>query len=176
MSGEDGSASPPYRVQFVRDDGTVDAVETDGDQSLLEIADRNAIDMRYGCREGRCVSCTGRLLAGEVSYRTEPHALTDRLRQSGFVLLCVATPDEDCRIEIGQRVLAAAFPGLWSSEGHTDVRQLERARSELTRLEAVGTDPDELDHLEGALEPFDNLQKIREAYRNVRTPSDDRRA
>lgn len=173
MSGEDGSASPPYRVQFVRDDGTVDAVETDGDQSLLEIADRNAIDMRHGCREGRCVSCTGRLLAGEVNYRTDPHALTERLRHSGFVLLCVATPAADCRIEIGQSVLAAAFPGLWSSEGYTGIPQLERARTELTRLETVGVDPEELDHLEGALEPFDNLQRIIEAYRHARDDLDE---
>lgn len=167
MADEEGS-QPPYRVEFVRDDGSVDAVETTGEQSLLEIADRNAIGMRHGCRKGKCVSCTGLLLSGEVAYRTEPAALTDRLRQSGFVLLCVATPVADCRIEVGQSVLATAFPGLWSSEGHAGVPQLEIARTELTRLEAVGADPAELDHLEGSLAPFDNLQKIREAYLNAR--------
>ncbi|AUX08494.1 ferredoxin [Halalkaliarchaeum desulfuricum] len=174
MADEKGGSQPPYRVEFVRDDGSDDVVETGGDRSLLEIADRNAIDMRHGCREGKCVSCTGRLLAGEVSYRTEPEALTDRLRRSGFVLLCVAAPVSDCRIEIGQSVLAAAFPGLWSSEGYTGVPQLERARTELTRLEATELDTGELDYLEGSLEPYENLQKIKAAYWNVRKANDGR--
>ena len=168
MADAQGGSQPPYRVEFVRDDGTVDAVETAGERSLLEIADRNAIDMRHGCREGKCVSCTGLLLSGEIEYRTEPAALTDRLRQCGFVLLCVATPAGDCRIEIGQSVLATAFPGLWSSEGHAGVPQLEIARTELARLESVGADPSDFDHLEGSLAPYENLQKVREAYRNAR--------
>lgn len=169
MADDEGNGTePPYRVEFVRDDGTVHAVEATGERSMLELADRNAIDMRHGCREGKCVSCTGLLLSGSVDYRTDPHALTDRLRQRGFVLLCVATPQDDCRIEVGQSVLAVAFPGLWSSEGHTGVPQLQIARTELNRLEAAGPSPEKLDHLEGSLAPFDNLQKIREAYRNAR--------
>lgn len=167
MTGEQGEPGP-YTVEFVRDDGTVQTVEATGTQSVLELADRNSIDIRQGCREGRCVSCTGRILSGEIRYVTEPHALTDRLRKSGFVLLCVAIPTSDCRFEIGQSVLAAAFPGLWKSEGYTEIDALQQVRAELTRLESSGTRVSKLDHLKGALEPYDNLHRIQQAYRNVR--------
>ena len=109
--------SQRQRVEFVHDDGETDVVAVGPDETLLEATDDTPIGLRYGCREGRCVSCTGRLLDGEVSYVAEPHALDADQRADGFVLLCVAVPESDCRVAVGRSVLADAFPGLWKNVG-----------------------------------------------------------
>lgn len=105
------------RVVLVRDDGSTDELAVGPGQTILAATDDADVPLRHGCREGRCVSCTARLLEGEVDYLTEPRALPDRLRAEGFVLLCVARPATDCRVAVGRGVLADAFPGLWRTEG-----------------------------------------------------------
>jgi ferredoxin len=106
-----------YAVELVEDGRTTGTVAVAADETILEATARSDTDVRYGCREGRCVSCTGRLLEGAVDYAVEPHALDDDQRDRGFVLLCIAHPRDDCRVEVGRRVLEDAFPRLWPPEG-----------------------------------------------------------
>lgn len=114
----DGDEQPAgtYAVELVEDGRTTGTVAVAADETILEATARSDTDLRYGCREGRCVSCTGRLLEGAVDYAVEPRALDDDKRDRGFVLLCIAHPREDCRVEVGRRVLADAFPQLWRTE------------------------------------------------------------
>ena len=56
---------------------TVEAQET-----ILEAALRQGVALPYGCRNGACGACKGKVLSGEVSHR--PHqakALPDAERQ-----------------------------------------------------------------------------------------------
>jgi len=47
----------------------------------------------YGCRNGACGTCKGRILGGEVDYGAyQPGTLTDAEKADGFALFCVATP------------------------------------------------------------------------------------
>lgn len=117
--GEPAADATGYTVTLVRDDGSTSTVRVAGDETVLEATDDADIDLRYGCREGKCVSCTARLVEGELSYYREPQALSDEQREAGFVLLCVAHPASDCTIEVGRSVLADAFPGLWRPESST---------------------------------------------------------
>lgn len=105
-----------HHVTFLRDGATIDSVSVSPSQSLLAATDDTNFDARYGCREGNCVSCIGRLVEGSVGYFAAPTALSEPQRAAGFVLLCVAYPESDCRIEIGRSVLEAAFPELWRTE------------------------------------------------------------
>ncbi|MDH5735170.1 MAG: CDP-6-deoxy-delta-3,4-glucoseen reductase [Gammaproteobacteria bacterium] len=68
-------------------------VETD--ETVLDAALRQSIDLPYGCRGGACGSCLGMLLSGQVRYEEEPIALTDELRQTGKALFCMAIPETD---------------------------------------------------------------------------------
>lgn len=111
----DGEADGP-RVNLVRDGQAVGSFHVGPDQSILEAAGDLDLGMTYGCRDGSCVRCIGRLEAGSVSYEREPTALSDDQREAGFVLLCIARPERPCRIEIGRAVLEAAFPQLWRPE------------------------------------------------------------
>ena len=41
-----------------------------GDESILDAALREGFVISYGCRNGACGTCKGRLLEGEVDYGT----------------------------------------------------------------------------------------------------------
>ena len=87
-----------YKVQ-VQPSGrefTVDAGE-----SILDAALRHGLAFPYGCRNGACGACKGKLLAGEVSYGDKsPRALSDADRADGTVVLCQAMPTGDITIRV----------------------------------------------------------------------------
>lgn len=162
-------SSRTYTVELVREDGTSDVLEVAADQTILSATDPTDVDLRYGCREGRCVSCTGLLLDGEVEYITDPSALDDQQRADGFSLLCIATPASDCRVRVGKSVLGAAFPHLWQNEGMVqhDLIELEVAREELEEVDDVDVSETHLEDMRGAMQHFENLHEVREAYRRA---------
>lgn len=56
--------------------------------------------MPYGCRDGACGACRGRVLSGSVDVgRAQEHALGETDRAAGFALFCCASPKEDLTIE-----------------------------------------------------------------------------
>ena len=76
------------------------------DQPLLDAAHAADLAFPYSCRGGRCGTCRGRLLSGEVAYpRGLPEALDENERASGFVLFCSACPVSDLTIELATPTL-----------------------------------------------------------------------
>jgi len=74
--------------------------EVESDETVLTAALREGFNLPYGCRNGACGSCKGRLLAGEVDYGDyQETALSELERRSGFALFCCARPREDIEIE-----------------------------------------------------------------------------
>lgn len=157
----------PVTITLVEEDGASHTVRASLEDSILEVTDRKGIELRHGCRKGRCVSCTGLLLEGEVEYDVEPQALSTEQRAEGFTLLCIARPVDDCLIEVGRSVLAQAFPQLWQTESHPDLDALQHARRQLRRVKSADVDSIRPAHLGGALAPFDNLHEIYEAYQRA---------
>jgi ferredoxin len=102
-----------HEVEFELGDDRRDELLVPQGETLLKAAEHAGFELRSGCRNGRCTSCTGRLTKGEVAYVKQPESLTSEQIDAGYVSLCVATPAEDCRVEIGDQVLAEAFPNLW---------------------------------------------------------------
>ena len=75
---------------------TVEAGET-----ILDAALRNGLVFPYGCRDGACGSCEGKIVSGEVDYpRGTPKALDDIDTSLGMALFCQATPRSDLCIEV----------------------------------------------------------------------------
>jgi CDP-4-dehydro-6-deoxyglucose reductase len=71
------------------------------DESVLDAALRQGLALPYGCRNGACRSCKGRILEGEVDYpEGVPRALTALDTAQGFALLCTACAVSDLRIEV----------------------------------------------------------------------------
>ena len=69
--------------------------------SVLQAATRADLMIPYGCRNGACGTCKGRILAGEVDYGAhQASTLTDEDKRKGLALFCVAKPLTDLTIEI----------------------------------------------------------------------------
>ncbi|TCP11798.1 CDP-4-dehydro-6-deoxyglucose reductase [Crenobacter luteus] len=64
-------------------------------ETLLEAALRQGIGLPYGCRDGACGACKGKVVSGVVEHGAhQEKALTDSERAAGFALFCCARPAE----------------------------------------------------------------------------------
>ena len=71
------------------------------DESVLTAAMAADLMLPYGCRNGACGTCKGRILSGEVDYGAHQAAtLTDDEKRKGLALFCVARPKTDLVIEV----------------------------------------------------------------------------
>jgi CDP-4-dehydro-6-deoxyglucose reductase, E3 len=73
---------------------------TEGDETVLAAALRAGIGLPYGCKNGACGTCRGRLLEGAVTHK--PHsatALPAADEAKGYALFCSALPQSDIVIE-----------------------------------------------------------------------------
>ncbi|MFZ1181269.1 MAG: CDP-6-deoxy-delta-3,4-glucoseen reductase [Herbaspirillum sp.] len=80
-------------------------------ETILAAAIRAGVSLPYGCRNGACGSCKGRLLEGGVSH--DPHqerVLSAHDESLGFSLLCCARPHSDVVIEAREVIGAGDFP------------------------------------------------------------------
>jgi len=69
-------------------------------ESILEAALREGFPLPYGCRNGACGSCKGKVLQGRVDYGShQESALTDEEKRQGYALFCCARPESDLVIE-----------------------------------------------------------------------------
>jgi len=76
-------------------------------ESVLTAALRQDLVLPYGCRNGACGSCKGRIVEGRVDYGVyQKKALTEEERAHGKALFCQARPLTDLVIEA--RTIGAA--------------------------------------------------------------------
>jgi len=69
-------------------------------ETLLTAALNAGFALPYGCRNGACGACKGRLLNGQVDYGTHQEtALSEEDKRKGLALFCCATPRSDLTIE-----------------------------------------------------------------------------
>lgn len=70
------------------------------DETILEAALREGFVIAYGCRNGACGTCKGKVLAGTVDYGSyQEHALPEDDKKLGMALFCQARPMSDLAIE-----------------------------------------------------------------------------
>ncbi|HMJ49483.1 MAG TPA: CDP-6-deoxy-delta-3,4-glucoseen reductase [Burkholderiales bacterium] len=69
-------------------------------ESVLEAALRQSFGLPYGCRNGACGSCKGKILDGEVDYGVyQESALSEAEKRAGMALFCQAKPRSNLVIE-----------------------------------------------------------------------------
>jgi CDP-4-dehydro-6-deoxyglucose reductase len=80
-------------------------------EGVLEAAMRNGITLPYGCRNGACGACKGKILEGEVDYgQYAAHMLADFEKKNGYALFCQAKPLTDLTIEAREIGAAGELP------------------------------------------------------------------
>ncbi|MCP5229636.1 CDP-6-deoxy-delta-3,4-glucoseen reductase [Accumulibacter sp.] len=74
--------------------------QAESGETILDAALRQGLCLPYGCRDGACGSCRGKVLSGQIDYgRAQPDALSETDRQAGYALFCCAMARSDLRIE-----------------------------------------------------------------------------
>jgi len=68
------------------------------DQTILEVAQKEGIDLPSSCTAGICTTCAGLITKGEVD-QTDGMGVSPDLQAQGYALLCVAYPRSDLKIE-----------------------------------------------------------------------------
>src|SRR4029077_2053206 len=73
-------------VVFMRSEKVCQA---SGGSTLLDVAERNDVQIPYDCRQGLCGTCATRVLSGTVQMDEEA-GLTPEQKKAGYVLPCVS--------------------------------------------------------------------------------------
>jgi CDP-4-dehydro-6-deoxyglucose reductase len=81
------------------------------DETLLDAALRQGLTLPYGCKDGACGACKGKVLSGQVDHgKSQAHALSDAEKAEGKTLYCCAKAESDLVIECKQMTLAGDIP------------------------------------------------------------------
>ncbi len=83
----------------------------DDDETVLKAALRAGIGLPYGCKNGACGSCKGKIVQGSVTHK--PHqqrALPPAEAEQGMSLLCCATANSDLVIEAREVAGSSDYP------------------------------------------------------------------
>lgn len=81
----------------------------ESNETVLDAALRQGVNMQYGCRNGACGACKGKLLKGDIHYDNDPIALSEDDQEQNQVLFCVAHADSSLQIEVEELDLDSAI-------------------------------------------------------------------
>jgi CDP-4-dehydro-6-deoxyglucose reductase len=83
----------------------------DADETVLAAAIRAGVGLPYGCKNGACGTCKGKIVTGNVTHgKHQEKTLTAADETNGFSLFCCATPQSDLVIEAREVGGAGDFP------------------------------------------------------------------
>lgn len=102
-------------------------------ETILEAALREGFVIAYGCRNGACGTCKGRVIAGAVDYGNyQEHALPDADRRLGMALFCQARPLTELVVECRE---IGAVRDIQVRTLPCRVQRMERLAPDVMRLE-----------------------------------------
>jgi ferredoxin len=89
--------SKTYTVEFLHQGGTY-TVEVPEDKQILRAANAAGIELPSSCNSGVCTTCAAKIIEGEVD-QADGMGVSLELQAEGYVLLCVAYPRSNLKIE-----------------------------------------------------------------------------
>jgi ferredoxin len=102
-----------HSVLLVWRDGRRERVSVDEGEPILDACAAADVSLPFGCRTGACATCTALLREGSVDHVRPPRALKARHLNEGYVLTCIATPTEDCKLAVGADVQSDLVSNPW---------------------------------------------------------------
>lgn len=86
-----------YKVEILHQ-GSTYTIDVPEDKTILAVALANNIDLPSSCNAGVCTTCAAKIIKGEVD-QSDGMGVSPDLQKQGYVLLCVAYPRSDLKIE-----------------------------------------------------------------------------
>jgi len=141
------------------------------DETILEAALREGYALPYGCRNGACGACKGKVLAGQVDYGTHSAtALKDEDKVQGRALFCRATPLTDLTIEAKE---IGAAKDIVVKTLPCRVEKLEKLADDVMRVKIKLPANERLQFLAGQYVDFQLKDGRARSYSLANPPHDD---
>ncbi|HXF66247.1 MAG TPA: CDP-6-deoxy-delta-3,4-glucoseen reductase [Burkholderiales bacterium] len=158
----------PYRVTIEPSGHSFTANEG---ETVLEAALREAVVIAYGCRNGACGTCKGKLLEGAVDYgHCREHALSEAEKRAGYALFCQARPKSDLVIQCRE---VAAVSELRIRTLPARVQKMERLAPDVMRLFLKLPAGERLQYLAGQYLDLMLREGMRRSFSMANSPHDD---
>ena len=144
---------------------------TKPDETILQGALNNGIGLPYGCRNGACGSCKGKLVTGTVDYgKHSQSALSDAEIAEGKALFCCAKPLSDITIEARE---VGAIKDLQIKILPSRVQSIERVAPDVVVVSLKLPASERLQFLAGQYIEFLLKEGKRRSYSMANAPHDD---
>ena len=116
-------------------------------ETILDAALRHGLAFPYGCRNGGCGACKGKVVSGQVTYEGgRPASLSETEEAIGQVVLCQARPLEDLVLEVHEVDQAEEVP---IRKYPAKVVKMERLAEDVMRLFLKLPDSERMQFLAG---------------------------
>ena len=114
-------------------------IEVEEDETILDGAFRQGLQLMHGCKEGQCSACKSFLLEGEEGMEVElgkysTFALNDMEKEEGHVLLCRTYAYDDVTIELLNYDEDMLRSGVPISTARTKITAIDPVTSDMRRL------------------------------------------
>lgn len=101
-------------------------------ETVLDAAIRHGLTFPYGCRNGVCGACRGKVVSGEISYPSgTPRAVNELANIVGQSIFCKAVPSSDLVIEVHEIARSGELP---IRKMPVRVAKLERLADDVMRV------------------------------------------
>ncbi|GAB1539785.1 2Fe-2S iron-sulfur cluster-binding protein [Scytonema sp. NUACC21] len=89
--------SKTYKVEIIHQ-GKTQTLQVPENKTILSVADAAGLELPSSCHAGVCTTCAAQIISGTVD-QTDGMGVSPELQKQGYVLLCVAYPRSDLKIE-----------------------------------------------------------------------------
>lgn len=139
-------------------------------ETILNAALREGFALPYGCRNGACGSCKGKILKGEVDYgHYQANALKEEEKSEGKALFCRAKPLTDLVLEVRE---IGAVKDIHIRTLPCRVQKMERPADDVMVLQIKLPANERLQFLPGQYIDFLLKDGRRRSYSIANTPAD----
>ena len=90
-----------YTVE-IHHQGQTHTIEVPEDKKILEVAEEAKLELPNSCNAGVCTTCAAQIIGEGTVDQSEGMGVGPELQAEGYVLLCVAYPRSNLKIETGK--------------------------------------------------------------------------
>ncbi len=90
-----------YNVE-IHHQGKTHTLQVPENETILSVADAAGLELPSSCHAGVCTTCAAKITNGGSVDQTDGMGVSPDLQAQGYVLLCVAYPRSDLKVETEQ--------------------------------------------------------------------------